>query len=282
MMTSIQIILLLIIAAITGIASVLDEGQTHRPLIACTLVGLVLGDLKTGIILGGTLELMALGWMNVGLAMAPDTAIASVISTILVITADQGIGEGIAVAVALAAAGQALTIFVRTITVFFIHRADKYAREGNIKGIEIMHVTAMVFQALRVMIPTLIVALISVSAVQAFLGNIPEVITKGLQIGGGIIVVVGYAMVINMMNIPYLKPFFYIGFLLAAFTDFNLVGFGALGLCLALLYQQVMQKIAPTGQSPQPQTAAMQLSMMMMTILMHKNEGDENWRKKKD
>ncbi|TWM55547.1 PTS system mannose-specific EIIC component [Bacillus licheniformis] len=74
------------------------------------------------------------------------------------------------------------------------------------------------------------------------MGNIPEVITKGLQIGGGIIVVVGYAMVINMMNIPYLKPFFYIGFLLAAFTDFNLVGFGALGLCLAFLYQQVMQK----------------------------------------
>ncbi|MGZ4160568.1 MAG: PTS sugar transporter subunit IIC, partial [Neobacillus sp.] len=138
-MSSIQIILLLIIAAITGIGSVLDEGQTHRPLIACTLVGLVLGDLKTGIILGGTLEMMALGWMNVGLAMAPDTAIASVISTILVITAHQGIGEGIAVAIALAAAGQALTILVRTLTVFLIHRADKYAQEGNFKGIEIMH-----------------------------------------------------------------------------------------------------------------------------------------------
>lgn len=241
-MSSIQIILLLVIAAVTGIASVLDEGQSHRPLIACTLVGLVLGDLKTGIILGGTLELMALGWMNVGLAMAPDTAIASVISTILVITAGQGIGEGIAVAIALAAAGQVLTIFVRTITVFLIHRADKYAEEGNFKGIEIMHITAMCFQALRVMIPTLIVILISVSAVQTFLGNIPEVITKGLQIGGGIIVVVGYAMVINMMNIPHLKPFFYIGFLLAAFTGFNLVGFGALGLCLALLYQQMMQR----------------------------------------
>lgn len=87
---------------------------------------------------------------------------------------------------ALAAAGQALTIFVRTITVFLIHRADKYAKDGNFKGIEIMHITAMAFQALRVMIPTLIVALISVSAVQAFLGNIPDVITKGLQIGGGL------------------------------------------------------------------------------------------------
>ena len=46
----------------------LDERQTHRPLVACTLIGLVLGDLQTGIIVGGTLELVALGWMNVGAA----------------------------------------------------------------------------------------------------------------------------------------------------------------------------------------------------------------------
>ncbi|KAA4891403.1 PTS mannose/fructose/sorbose transporter subunit IIC, partial [Bacteroides fragilis] len=79
-MSMIQVILLLIVAGITGMGSVLDEAQTHRPLVACTLVGLVLGDVTTGIILGGTLEMMALGWMNVGLAMAPDTAISSVFS----------------------------------------------------------------------------------------------------------------------------------------------------------------------------------------------------------
>lgn len=235
-MNAIQIVLLLVVAAITGIGSVLDEAQTHRPLIACTLVGIVLGEPTTGIILGGTLEMMALGWMNVGLAMAPDTAIASVISTILVIISGQGVGEGIAIAVALAAAGQALTIFVRTISVFFIHRADRYAKEGNIRGIEMMHVTAMSLQALRVVIPTMIVSMIGIEAVQAFLGSIPEVITKGLQVGGGIIVVVGYAMVINMMDLPHLKPFFYAGFLFAAFTDFNLVGFGALAVCMAFVF----------------------------------------------
>ncbi len=235
-MNGFQIVLLLIIAAITGIGSVLDEAQTHRPLVACTLVGIALGDVKTGIILGGTLEMMALGWMNVGLAMAPDSAIASVISTILVINSGQGIGEGIAVAIPLAAAGQVLTIFARTISVFFIHKADSYAEQGNIKGIELMHYGAMSLQALRVMIPTLIICLISADAVQAFLGNIPEVITTGLQIGGGIIVVVGYAMVINMMDVPHLKPFFYAGFLFAAFTDFNLVGFGGLGLVSALVF----------------------------------------------
>lgn len=68
-MDTVQFVLLIIVAAIAGMGNVLDEAQFHRPLIACTLVGLVLGDITTGIILGDTLELMALGWMNVGAAM---------------------------------------------------------------------------------------------------------------------------------------------------------------------------------------------------------------------
>ena len=122
---TLQIILIFIIACVAGMGSVLDEFQTHRPLIACTLIGLVLGDLKTGIIIGGALEMMALGWMNIGAAMAPDAALASVVSTILVIAGKQDVSAGIAIAIPIAAAGQVLTILARTITVFFQHQADK-------------------------------------------------------------------------------------------------------------------------------------------------------------
>ena len=54
-----QIVLIFIFSCIAGMGSVLDEFQTHRPLIACTVVGLILGDVKTGVILGGTLDLIA-------------------------------------------------------------------------------------------------------------------------------------------------------------------------------------------------------------------------------
>lgn len=251
-METYQIIALVLIAALAGIGSVLDEAQTHRPLVVCTLVGLVLGDIKTGIILGGTLELMALGWMNVGLAMAPDTAIASVISTILVITAHQGIGQGIAIAVALAAAGQVLTIFIRTIAVFFLHRADTYAQKGNTRGIELMHISALSLQAMRVALPTLAVLMLDVETVHHVLNSIPDVVSKGLQIGGGIVVVVGYAMVINMMNVKHLMPFLFAGFLVASFTNFNLVGVGGMGLVAALIYLQLNPKYAllQGGQTP--------------------------------
>lgn len=87
--TTLQIVLIFLVACVSGMGSILDEFQFHRPLVACTLIGAVLGDLKTGIIIGGTLEMIALGWMNIGAAVAPDAALASIISTILVIAGGQ-------------------------------------------------------------------------------------------------------------------------------------------------------------------------------------------------
>ena len=247
-MNTLQLILLIIVAAIAGMGSVLDEAQFHRPLVACTLVGLVLGDIQTGIILGGTLEMLALGWMNVGAAMAPDAALASVISAILVIVGHQSIGAGIAVAIPIAAAGQVLTIFVRTITVFFQHLADKYAAEGNTKGIEMCHILGLALQGIRVAVPAAIVGMLAgTDAVNAALAAIPPVITRGLQVSGGFIVVVGYAMVINMMNIKSLMPFFFIGFLIAAFTGVNLIGFGAIGVICAIFHIQSIAKQSKTA-----------------------------------
>ena len=263
-MTALTFILVVLVAFIAGVASVVDERQFHRPLVACTLMGLALGDLPTGIILGGFLELIALGWMNVGAAMAPDSALASTISALVVIQGHQNIDTGIAIAVPLAAAGQVLTIFVRTITVFFQHQADNFAKTANFRGIELMHLSGMALQGLRVAIPTAIVALISSDELTRLLNMIPAEVTVGLRIAGGMITVVGFAMVINMMRSKALMPFFFLGFIAAAAipatqsivplpggsskdvlvalstpAQFNLVAIGLVGACLGLLYTQL-------------------------------------------
>ena len=263
-MTPLTFILVVLVAFIAGVASVVDERQFHRPLVACTLMGLALGDLPTGIMLGGFLELIALGWMNVGAAMAPDSALASTISALVVIQGHQNIDTGIAIAVPLAAAGQVLTIFVRTITVFFQHQADNFAKTANFRGIELMHISGMVLQGLRVAIPTAIVALISSEELTRLLNMIPAEVTTGLRIAGGMITVVGFAMVINMMRSKALMPFFFLGFIAAAAipatqsivplaggkpedvlvalstpAQFNLVAIGIVGACLGLLYTQL-------------------------------------------
>ncbi|WP_274370097.1 PTS mannose/fructose/sorbose transporter subunit IIC [Morganella morganii] len=239
----VQIVLVFIVACIAGMGAVLDEFQFHRPLVACTLMGIVLGDMKTGIMIGGTLEMIALGWMNIGAAIAPDAALASIISTILVIAGGQNIGAGIALAIPLAAAGQVLTIIVRTITVAFQHWGDRAADKGNLTALGMIHIGALLLQAMRIAIPAVIVAVsVGTDIVREMLDSIPVWVTSGLNIAGGMIVVVGYAMVINMMRAGYLMPFFYLGFVTAAFTEFNLVALGVIGAVMAVLYIQLSPK----------------------------------------
>ena len=88
-------------------------------------------------------------------------------------------------------------MFARTITVVFQHAADKAAEEARFRTLDILHVSALGVQALRVAIPALIVSLfVSADMVSNMLSAIPEFVTRGLQIAGGFIVVVGYAMVL--------------------------------------------------------------------------------------
>jgi len=158
----------------------------------------------------------------------------------------------LAIAIPVAAAGQVLTIFVRTITIFLQHKADDYAEQANFRGIEFCHFAGLSLQALRVAIPTFFVALVAgTDTVTHALNSIPEVVTRGLQIAGGFIVVVGYAMVINMMRAGALMPFFFLGFVIASFSGYNLVGLGILGTCLAIVYIQLNPRF---NQAVLPQT----------------------------
>lgn len=78
-----SVVLVLVVAFLAGMEGILDQFQFHQPIIACSLVGLATGHLTECIILGGALQLLALGWANIGAAVAPDAALASVASAII-------------------------------------------------------------------------------------------------------------------------------------------------------------------------------------------------------
>ena len=64
----------------------------------------------------------------------------------------------------------------------------------------------------------------------------PAWLTDGMAIGGGMVVAVGYAMVINMMATREVWPFFAIGFVVAAISQLTLIALGALAISIALIY----------------------------------------------
>lgn len=71
----IQVILVVLVSFLAGMEGILDEFHFHQPVVACTLIGLVTGQLVPCIILGGSLQMIALGWANIGAAVAPDVVV---------------------------------------------------------------------------------------------------------------------------------------------------------------------------------------------------------------
>lgn len=241
----VQIILIIIIAFLAGMGGILDEFQFQQPLVACTLIGLVTGNLVPCLILGGSLQMLAMGWANVGAAVAPDAALASVASAIILVLGGQGkegVSSAIAIAIPLAVAGLLLTIICRTVATAFVHFMDAAAKEGNFRKVEMWHFIAVCMQGIRIALPAALILAIGAGPISELLNSMPAWLTDGLAIGGGMVVAVGYAMVINMMATKEVWPFFAIGFVLATVTQITLIGLGAIGISLAIIYLALSKK----------------------------------------
>ena len=243
-MSVISMVLVVIVAFLAGMEGVLDEFQFHQPLVACTLIGLVTGQLVPCIILGGSLQMIALGWANIGAAVAPDAALAAVASAIILVQGGQGragVDTAIAVAIPLAVAGLFLTMIVRTLSVICVHQMDAAAEKGSFAGVEAWHIIAIALQGIRIAIPAAALLAIPASAVSGALNSMPAWLTDGMSIGGGMVVAVGYAMVINMMATKEVWPFFAIGFCLAAVSDLTLIALGVIAVSMALIYLKLSE-----------------------------------------
>ena len=243
-MSAITILLVAIVALLAGMEGILDEFQFHQPLVACTLIGLVTGHLQEGILLGGSLQMMALGWANVGAAVAPDAALASVASSIIMVLALNGgatdsakaVTTAIAVAVPLSVAGLFLTMICRTIATAIAHAMDGCAEKVDFSGIERWQYVAILMQGLRIAIPAVLLCVIPAEAVTNALNAMRNWLSGGMAVGGGMVASVGYAMVINMMATKETWPFFVLGFVLAAIPQLTLIALGLIGISLALIY----------------------------------------------
>lgn len=244
----ISIILIVIIAFLAGLEGILDQFQFHQPIIACSLIGLATGHVAECVMLGGALQLLALGWANIGAAVAPDAALASVASAILFVKAGNftlgGQQVAIAAAITLATVGLVLTMVVRTLSVVIVHQADSAAEAGDFGKVEFWHFVALACQGLRIAIPAAMLLFVPSEVVQSSLGSLPAWFTEGMQIGGGFVVAVGYAMVINLMASKEVWPFFFLGFALAPLSELTLIATGIIGLSLAFIYLNLTKEKA--------------------------------------
>ena len=248
-----QIVLVLLVAFVAGIEGILDEFEFHQPIVACTLIGLVTNHLNEGLLLGGSLQLIALGWANIGAAVAPDVCLASVISSILMvhglnstIEARFVIAFSIALAIPLSLVGLSLTKVCRNLAIQLVHKMDETKKVSYYQWIGIC------MQGIRVLIPTIVLLLIPSSMICSILEMIPVSIYKGLLIGSGVVCVVGFAIVANVLGSKFTYPFFMIGFGLACMTNLSLLSLCFIGGGLVWLYMLLNAKEKSNKTSDDP------------------------------
>lgn len=244
--------LVLLIAFLCGIEGILDEFEFHQPLVSCTLLGVAFGHVQEGILLGGSLQLIALGWANIGAAVAPDVCLASVISSIFLM---KGLSSGIEtkylislsimLAIPLSLIGLSLTKVCRTLACKLVRKMDET------RNVSLYHWMGICMQGLRVVIPTLVLMCIPSSAYVHLFEMVPQTIYKGLVIGSGVVCVVGFAIVANVLGSKFTWPFFLLGFGFACIDGIPMLALCLIGAGLVWIYMALQQKkVVATSDDP--------------------------------
>src|SRR5690625_162515 len=94
-----EALLIALWAGIIGIDLYVGLTHIHRPVVSGLVVGLILGDVTTGLIVGGTLELIWMGMVPLAGAQPPNVVIGGVIGTAFGIISGQDLNVSGGVAV---------------------------------------------------------------------------------------------------------------------------------------------------------------------------------------
>ena len=97
---------------------------TYQPVTAGFVTGLILGDISTGLFIGGTLQLLSLGISNFGGASIPDYQTASIVATFITITTGQKPSVGISIGIPVALLMVQLDVIRNTIGIWMVHKAE--------------------------------------------------------------------------------------------------------------------------------------------------------------
>ena len=98
----VQAILVGLVGAFGCLDYQLGTLYAFRPIVLCPLVGLVLGDLQTGLAVGASLELLFMGSISIGAYVPPNETVGGVLACAFAIQLGQGTETAIALAMPIA------------------------------------------------------------------------------------------------------------------------------------------------------------------------------------
>ncbi|KXU80670.1 PTS N-acetylgalactosamine transporter subunit IIC [Aeromonas enteropelogenes] len=207
-----------------------------RPIVTGSVVGLLMGDLKTGLEIGATLELAWLGLVPLAGAQPPNVTIGSAVGVVFGVQSGLSSSAVVGVVIPFAILMQQLTVIQFTTFATLMARVDKMAAECDIKGIERINYLGMAAYFFTFFICAFIPTYYGDVVAKAIVEQVPKGIIEGLSIAGAMMPALGFAMLLKMMlkEKRYI-PFFIIGFICVTFLELPVIAIALLGLSVAVI-----------------------------------------------
>lgn len=213
-------------------------GQTmiERPLVVGAVAGLVFGDLQTGILIGASLEAIFMGAVDIGGALSAEPVTATVLATTFAITLNVNMKAALALAVPIGVFAAFISMFLKNVVMnIFAPLVDKVAANDDSKGLTKLHFGMWFINYFVFSLVTFFSVLAGAQQVQHLVKQIPANLMAGLAATGGLLPAVGFAILLRMLWSKNLSPFYFLGFILAAYVNLPSVAIAAIGIIIVIL-----------------------------------------------
>ncbi len=234
---ALQFILIVLLSGFRAMDQYSTQLFPFQHALMCWLTGIILGDPNTGLIVGGTIQLMSMGAAGLGGSSAPDYGMAGMVATVLAcITGSSDISVGLAVGVAVAMLYVQLDVMFKIYNswVYKVIRGHAVKEEYDkmLRSFFLSHLWLFLQGAL----PMALVLAFGQQAVDAVLAVMPDWFTTGLTIAAGILPVTGFAMLLTFMPVNKFYAFLIVGYVLAAYLNLSVLPIALLGCAIAIEY----------------------------------------------
>ncbi len=224
-----------------------------RPLVAGLVVGIILGDISTGIIVGAAIQLVYIALVTPGGTVSADVRAVSYIGIPLSIVAIKGMGldpgsaQAAQMATALGAAvgtlGTVLFYGTATINLVWQHIGWKAVEKGDFKKLYVVDmVLPWISHFICSFLPTVIIVFSGAAMVDVIKNYLPMdgLAMKTLFTVGSLLPAVGVGILLKqvVLKATDLITFFF-GFTLAACMGVNLIGAAIIGGFFAVIFYNI-------------------------------------------
>lgn len=246
--TLMQGLMLAVFALIVGVDFWLEALYIFRPIIVCSVTGLILGDLNTGLITGALTELAFTGLTPIGGTQPPNPILAGVMTTVIAHTTGVDAKTAIGLGLPFSFLMQYVILFYYSAFSVFMGKADRYASEADTGALSRLNLLMTAIIAVSYALIVFLCAYVSQGAMQTLVKSMPGWLTHGFEVAGGILPAVGFGLLLRVMLKVQFVPFFIAGFLFVTFIPVqNLLPVALAGAAFAMYeYYNEHKKAAAT------------------------------------